>query len=250
MKLDRYFYLRGGILASAGGLLLALLGPFGSYLNGPFYIRLLFWLTSCWIGLLLYGAIVHFLLMRWRASAVDWIALLLGILFASIPQAWVSRELALHIWPRLKDHFPSLALWYGQTVIIGLLFVLIGVQWSLRRQHGKRSDVQPEEQSKRGETLADPFSQPAAVIALQIEDHYVRVHRVDGSQIILMSLKQAIGNVNSIDGLQTHRSWWVARAAVTEVMGTPRNMRLRLSNGLEAPVARSAVIKLREAAWL
>ncbi|WP_067737027.1 LytTR family DNA-binding domain-containing protein [Novosphingobium naphthalenivorans] len=246
MRLDRHFYLRGAALVSAGGLLLTLLGPFGSYLNGPFHIRLLFWMSNCWIGLLLYGAIIHFLLGRWRSSAVDWSALLLGTLFASIPQSWISRAMALHIWPRLKDHFPSPLLWYGQTIVIGVLFVLIGVQWSIRRQ----SAMQPEELPEQDEVLADPFFQPAAIIALQIEDHYVRVHRIGGSQIILMPLKQAIGRMNEVDGIQTHRSWWVAKAAVTEVKGTPRNMRLRLSNGLEAPVARSAVIKLREAAWL
>lgn len=250
MEPDRHFYLRAGMLASAGGLLLALLGPFGSYLNGPFTVRFLFWLTSCWIGFLLYGAIVRFLLIRWRASVMDRIALLLGILAASIPQAWISRELALHIWPHLEDHFPSLALWYAQTVVIAGLFVSVGAGWSLWRRHDMRSGAQPEVRPERGDMPADVFFEPATVLALQIEDHYVRVHRADGSQIILMSLKQAIGNVSGMDGLQTHRSWWVARAAVTEVIGTPRNMRLRLSNGLEAPVARSAVIKLREAAWL
>ncbi len=87
------------------------------------------------------------------------------------------------------------------------------------------------------------------VLALQMEDHYVRVHREGGSELLLMPLGRAIERVQS-SGLRTHRSWWVARHAVRAVEGDARSMRLRLSNGLVAPVARSAVTHLKSAGWL
>jgi DNA-binding LytR/AlgR family response regulator len=94
-----------------------------------------------------------------------------------------------------------------------------------------------------GRTLADD------VLALQMEDHYVRVHRPGGSELILMPLTRAIAAVTA-DGLRTHRSWRVARHAVVGVDGDARAMRLRLANGLVDPVARSAVTHLRAAGWL
>lgn len=87
------------------------------------------------------------------------------------------------------------------------------------------------------------------VLALQMEDHYVRVHRPTRSELILMPLGRAIERVGA-EGLRTHRSWWVASQAVAAVEGDARSMRLHLSNGLVVPVACSAVTHLRAAGWI
>ena len=47
-----------------------------------------------------------------------------------------------------------------------------------------------------------------------------------------------------------HRSWWVARQAVREIVHDGRNLRLKLTSGLEAPVARAKVAELKAAGWL
>ncbi|MCJ2187780.1 LytTR family DNA-binding domain-containing protein [Novosphingobium beihaiensis] len=248
MNRDWTFFVRAIVLATCGGLALALLGPFGTYLNGPLPERLLFWMTTCWAGLLLYGLTVHFLLVRWRGTVVDWLALFFGVLLASAPEAWISRTLALYLWPHLETKFPAMPLWYGQTAVLGCVFTLIGVQWRLRRQRAGKAAAPAAEPAPPEPEGA--FADPRTIIALQIEDHYVRVHRAEGSQMVLMPLKHAIGAMDGVEGLQTHRSWWVARAAVSEVQGTARSMQLRLSNGLQVPVARSAVITLRSAGWL
>ena len=81
------------------------------------------------------------------------------------------------------------------------------------------------------------------VLCWQMEDNYVRVHTPQGSALVLMSLSQAMAVLEDLEGAQTHRSWWVAREGVAE---DGRNMRLRLSGGLEAPVSRARVGALRE----
>jgi DNA-binding LytR/AlgR family response regulator len=83
-----------------------------------------------------------------------------------------------------------------------------------------------------------------------MEDHYVRVHTADGSRLVLATLNQAMTAIGNADGLQVHRSWWVARKAVVRAVSEGRNLRLQLVNGLTAPVARSAVAMVREAGWL
>ena len=88
------------------------------------------------------------------------------------------------------------------------------------------------------------------VLCLRIEDHYVRVHTPRGSALVLMSLGQAIAGITDVEGLQTHRSWWVARRAVEGVVEDGRNLRLQLSGGLEAPISRARVGELRAQGWL
>lgn len=122
---------------------------------------------------------------------------------------------------------------------------MVGVGFVLRRS-ASVSDGNPV-----SPPLVDPFATPLGreVLALQMEDHYVRVHRPAGSELILMSLSRAIKAVEA-DGLRTHRSSWVAAHAVTAVEGNACSMRLRLSNGVVAPVARSAVTHLETAGWI
>ncbi|MBB2202115.1 LytTR family DNA-binding domain-containing protein [Gluconacetobacter tumulisoli] len=88
------------------------------------------------------------------------------------------------------------------------------------------------------------------LVALQMEDHYVRAHTAKGSTLIFIPLRQAIVEFPPTAGLQTHRSWWVARDAVTGIVRDGRNVRLRLSNGLEAPVSRARVAAVKAAGFL
>lgn len=88
------------------------------------------------------------------------------------------------------------------------------------------------------------------LLCLSMEDHYVRLHTVRGSALVLMSLSQALEEVGGLEGLQVHRSWWVARRAVEGVIEDGRNLRIRLKGGIEAPVSRASVARLRAAGWL
>jgi hypothetical protein len=88
------------------------------------------------------------------------------------------------------------------------------------------------------------------LLALEMEDHYVRAHMAAGSALVLMRMRDAVAELDGMDGLQVHRSWWVARAAVEGTVQDGRNIRLRLKNGIEAPVARANQLALRDSGWL
>ncbi len=89
----------------------------------------------------------------------------------------------------------------------------------------------------------------ARVLAVEGEDHFVRVHTALGEHLIWMRLSDALAEVAGLDGRQTHRSWWVARAAVTDVKRGNGRATLTLANGLQAPVSRSFAPGLREDGW-
>jgi hypothetical protein len=91
----------------------------------------------------------------------------------------------------------------------------------------------------------------APVIALQAEDHYLRVHFQDGqSTLILMRLSDAIAELPADTGAQTHRSWWVAKNAIRGVVKGDGRATLKLGHTIEAPVSRSYFRALGDAGWL
>ncbi|GBQ12872.1 LytR/AlgR family two component response regulator [Swaminathania salitolerans LMG 21291] len=281
-------FLRGLLLSTGGGLFLGILGPYGSYQNPGTLERVAYWVASIMVGLGLYAG--PLLLLRrvysGRTGLPYWSGVVAGTAFLSLFQTLITRGLALSIWPRIALHLPGWWTWYAQVLAIALPCVLVVM---LRQQSGRkdtnpgsdrighgtdprlpvrrivRSDpstlpeATPEatpEASRSagvGYAAAHPgaaYPPPERIDALQMEDHYIRCHLIAGSRLVHGVFRDALARQSGCDGLQVHRSWWVARRAVSRWDGTPRSLRLHLRNGLTVPVARAQVARLREAGWL
>jgi LytTr DNA-binding domain len=95
---------------------------------------------------------------------------------------------------------------------------------------------------------------PAAIgqdiLCLENEDHYVRVHTPAGNALVLIRMRDAVAALEALDGARVHRGWWVARKAIGEVVRRDRATLLRLTDGRDVPVARSAVQMLHAKGWL
>jgi len=89
----------------------------------------------------------------------------------------------------------------------------------------------------------------AELFAVEAEDHYLRLHTSLGQDLILMRLADAIVELEGLEGAQTHRSWWVAKAAVTAVERADGRATLTLKDGAEVPVSRGFARELRAAGW-
>lgn len=85
---------------------------------------------------------------------------------------------------------------------------------------------------------------------LQMEDHYLRVHTEHGDGLVLHRLSDATNDLLETDGLQVHKSWWVARAAISEFRNENRKRSIIASDGTIIPIGRSFEKKLREAGWI
>ena len=83
--------------------------------------------------------------------------------------------------------------------------------------------------------------------AISSEDHYLRVHTSLGEEMILMRLADAVRELNGADGLQVHRSWWVAKSGVTDEKRVDGRSLLILPSGTEVPVSRSYRGKAKDA---
>jgi hypothetical protein len=91
--------------------------------------------------------------------------------------------------------------------------------------------------------------QGARLLALVSEDHYLRVYTDSGNAMILMRLSDAIAELGSEGGAQTHRSWWVARDAVSKAVRSDGKAVLTLTDGTEAPVSRTYYRTLSGQGW-
>lgn len=248
------------------GVFLGLIGPFGT-IETPLAWRLLSWLGFAYVGYAIYrpmGPVVE-----WAAQALAlpraglWVA---AVLIATVPMSIAVQLLTSLPRPVLWPGLEAMMAHYLSVLVIGgavtLLFNLIKPGQSSAPEMiaplPVRPAVSPAVSSvpRPGPAPSNPLIDllPAAlgsdVIALEMEDHYVRVHTALGSELVLMRLRDAMVHVAQIEGMQVHRSWWVARAAVEDVVREGRNVRLTLARGIKAPVARANVAVLREARWI
>jgi len=90
----------------------------------------------------------------------------------------------------------------------------------------------------------------AELYAVESEDHYLRVHTSAGQELILMRLADAVRELAGVEGLQTHRSWWVAKQGLADVVKGDGRLTLKLKSGAEAPVSRTYLKAVREAGWM
>lgn len=87
------------------------------------------------------------------------------------------------------------------------------------------------------------------VWAVKAEQHYIRIYTAQGDELILYRFGDALRDLNEYDGLQVHRSYWVARQAVDAIRQDGAALEIRLRNGEVIPVSRSYKTALKDAGW-
>jgi len=84
-----------------------------------------------------------------------------------------------------------------------------------------------------------PVDKRGKLFCLEMSDHYLKVYTDKGHHLILMRFKDALALLSDYQGLQTHRSWWVAIDAITKVNKDGRKTYLELTNELQVPVSKT-----------
>jgi LytTr DNA-binding domain len=234
-------------------LVLGITGPFGTYGLGPWSDRLAYWLRTLAAGYVLYRPAL------WLAERL---ARRHGI---GLPAAWaiaigaVTLPMTLWLWYFGPEIDPSRRLPRGGEFLETYLQILViavlaigGLGLVRARLTEAPAPARQGDDAGIGEMLAArlPRHLGRDVQALRMEDHYVRVYTPQGEALLLMRMSDAVRDVRCIDGAQVHRSWWIARAAIDRIEGGGRQLRLRLVNGLEVPVARRRLAELKAQRWL
>lgn len=240
------------------GVVMAVIGPFGSYESAGLGTRLFYFVA---IGVLMWlqviaGAILLASLAAFDRWSITGRMALAGIL-ASVPGTL--EIIVLHSWLVRPIPFFAAQWIYPQTAFLTLVIsVLIGLFYE-QRLHAvadvERARVAVTPQAGTPAASAPDFFRrvPPALgrdlLALEMEDHYLRIHTALGSDLILLRLRDALAELGPTRGRQVHRSWWVAEGAIQSVERGPRSI-LVLRNGLRVPVSKSFREQVKEAGWL
>ena len=75
------------------------------------------------------------------------------------------------------------------------------------------------------------------LLAVQAQEHYVRVITAEGAHCTLYRFGDALRELEGLSGLQVHRSFWVADAGVAALRNDRRGLRIVLRNGEQVPVS-------------
>ncbi|WP_128891726.1 LytTR family DNA-binding domain-containing protein [Erythrobacter sp. HKB08] len=238
------------------GLVLAVIGPFGSA-EAPFALRLVSWLGLAYLGYVVYSPMGWMVERAHTALHLPRIGLWVGaVLIATVPLAILIWIIGFLPGPIPSPTLPDALGTYLNVLVIGAsitaIFYLIESRNAVEDAAPASQPAAQEEADEVGPRFIErlPAHLGSDLIALEMEDHYVRAHTALGSELVLMRLRDAVAELDGIEGEQVHRSWWVARHAVEDVRREGRNIRLVLPNGLEAPVSRNAAPGLRDKGWI
>ena len=248
-------------VTTAIGVFLGVIGPFGSYYGGGLELRVVYWIVNACLGFMVISMTVRLSIRAAiRLDLPIWFALAAGVAVGALPLDLILGVFSAWFWPPNHGRLSSLLIQYGQILAISepfsfAYYFLVGRGWRPEWAWTRAALLDPADgqcPSEPGGGFLDrlPPRLGRDLLCLQMEDHYVRAHTAKGSDLVLTPLKDAVAELGGTDGLQVHRSWWVARDAVAEPLASGRNLSLRLRNGLEVPVSRASVAKLRAAGWL
>ncbi len=239
--------MRGVIIAASAGVVLAVAGAFGS-INAPLWIRLVYWVPVMMAGAM-WGHLCSRLIDRWvDIDERPWLAV------AALTAA-TTGPVTLMVWLVTGIVFEGAA--YPLSVLpfmLGPVLTITAVMSAINVFLSKAQPVQTHAALIGAAPARFPDRLPmklrgAAIRAVQAEDHYLRIHTDRGSDLILMRLSDALDELEGLEGSQTHRSWWVARNAVRDVVRGDGRATLTLDGGVTVPVSRRYARALREAGW-
>jgi DNA-binding LytR/AlgR family response regulator len=237
------------------GLLLGFAGPFGSYPAYPTATRYAFWL-----GLTAAGAVAAVAAdaalpaTRLRAGAIRIGAV---ALVSALPMTFVVAWTLSLVQPGRFFTPQQLPALFAAVAAVQLLVVYATTATTPAADGAEAPGRAPALPQPGPEAIPAAF--PSAllsrlppgigsdIIALETEDHYLRVHALGGSALILMRMADAVALLDPRLGAQVHRRWWVAQAAVAGVRTEGQKLFLCLTDQTLVPVGRtfSATAKAR-----
>jgi hypothetical protein len=249
----RYF----ATIAVVLGLLFALIGGED---GGALWQRILQWqLQSCVPMALLLLAHLGLAHMPWFEHLSPWWRLLCSGLIgaalfapaAALIDAILLGEGAAAMAPgSIAGEFLALAPPVALTWLAINAPFLMGLR--LRRAEGAPAGERTE---PAGAVKSLPFmalvpaKERGEVYYLEAELHYLAVFTPRGRSLILYNLRDAAGELEcaGVSGIQTHRAFWVALAAVTSFRRSGRQGLVRTRDGAEIPVSRRRLAEVEAA---
>ncbi|MEO0939894.1 MAG: LytTR family DNA-binding domain-containing protein [Pseudomonadota bacterium] len=225
-------------LALAGAVI-GLAGPFGTFETLGVAARVGYWLgitvTTYWLGFVVAIGIAIYAERRGLRPAP---ALVLGALVAAVPiTGWIAGAHALIF---------GQAFWADFARLLPYVLVLSPAATLLSAALVDPPGTGPEPAPDPSWLDKLPPKLGRDLLLLQAEDHYVRAETLKGEALIRGRLQDAADSLGGT-GIRIHRSWWVARDAVTALRSEAGVPVVVLKDGRTLPVGRTYRKRVRAA---
>ncbi len=242
--------------------ILALLTPFGmdniGLLKGWF-----FWLLLCFSGYFIYSPIIYFGndFLQKRPNAIFskyWCRIVFLAAIGSAIMSFVVPFIVMLFFDIPALYLSLVPQMMLRTFIMGGLISFIYTvknHFQLQKQQLQQQQKQLIEQQKSHIETTDkkfiefmqklPLEKRGQLLCLEMDDHYLKVHTDKGHHLLLMRFKDALAFLEDYPGVQTHRSWWVAKEAVVGEEKEGRKLLLKLVNQQLVPVSRSYLVQVK-----
>lgn len=254
------FNLQTGLIWACAVLVSVVAGPFGTMDLLDLKDRFVFWgvvVTISVVAGYLVRAVVFALILPERriAQEVLVIALLVALLSPAI--WWIAQS------------FPAVTGTYSARLVFIALYVFIIALSVIMLRHlipqlepgamrflaGENGEILPDDarppppQPRLTRRLEPDIAGP--ILRLTSQDHHVEVATTRGKQMLRMRLVDAIDEMDPVEGYCTHRSHWIALAAIDRVEreGSQKSW-IVLINGDRVPVSRKYRPELESAGIL
>lgn len=255
MALIRKYFVHGLIVSILLGAIFSFLGAYGTT-NLPYFKRFVFWTSTMVVGCFSTGLAFPWVVDRLMPLQHRFVQLFTITIIISVP---VTLVLAGYDRNYAMDW--SLENWLLQYVYVFVIsFILVFGGYFILKAQGLIDPVGQVQTANESEQAADDVAtaikllqrlpdsyQGAELYAVSSEDHYLRVYTDMGEELILMRLSDALKELEQVPGMQTHRSWWVARNAVVGQERQNGKKILLLKSGAQVPVSRTYEKAVKEA---
>ena len=229
----------------AVGVVMGFLGPFGS-MERSLGERLLYW-QACMVG---GGAIGVAIDAPVRRILSQFWPRLLAVSALMTPPVTLLVGLLNHWMAGMRLSLDNVATpWFQVFIVCFAAMCLRQLAWA---QPPLVAAAESESQADPTTTFRQRLSakrRAAELMAVEAEDHYLRVHTDAGDELITARFGDALAELAAAPGFRTHRSWWVAANAIEDVRWLRGRGEARLKCGLVVPISRSQAAPLKAAGW-
>lgn len=245
----------GFIIATVGAIFMTVTGALGTG-EAPFLTRLAFWLIAMESGALIGMGVTTGIIAWGRLRGHPIIEAPLVAFCIALPLTLIVIAARSIFFELAMPSTIGMAIMFGYVLFVSLIitaldYVMIGrAAQAPAPTIAAPVPIAEEPKASRFRDRLPPHLRDAPILALQSEDHYLRVHCAGGDALILMRLADAIAELADADGAQTHRSWWVAKPAIAQITPGDGRATLTLANGITAPISRTNYQALKKAGWL
>jgi hypothetical protein len=211
---------RGLGFSLLAGVVVSLLGPFGTFENLPLMWRFAFWISA------IVGGFLFHMPLYWLGRFITeskgwsiWLAIIGSAIVAALPTTFLVNGIAVSLLENVATD--SVMRLYPMVLALSLPLQVIGHLTAFKGSAGiseTQSEAAPQGSSPDFEP--QPIQTPSAIgtqvspffarlplrigkdlLCLQMEDHYVRAFTSLGSEMILMRMADAVKELENTDGL-------------------------------------------------